>query len=81
MVNITHAQAIAFVNSLVGWEDLSEANGKPKSPHALTHLEAVLGAGNVPNRWDAFSKKEALAFISYLEAVVVKLRELYPEEA
>lgn len=35
--------AVAFIDSLIGWVDLSESNGRPKSEHARTHLEATMG--------------------------------------
>ena len=51
-MNLTRAQAQAFVEALTGWIDLSEQNGTPRSPHAFTHLEAVFGKGEVATAQD-----------------------------
>jgi hypothetical protein len=86
MMNVTRSQAAAFVDSLTGWIDLSEDNGTPKSPHALTHLNAVLGLGRVPGVQDVIRANEGAAFKSsfdkvnnladFLEGVVKALREV-----
>ena len=49
---VTKEQALAFIEALVGWEDLCENASRPKSPHARTHLEAVFGAGCVVSSFD-----------------------------
>ena len=40
-----YEKAMAFVESLIGWEDIAETTSKSKSPHARTHLESALGMG------------------------------------
>lgn len=81
---ITRAQALAFMESLVGYD-----KGRLKSPHAVTHLAAVLGYEKVP--WirtviDSLAKDQEEgvykddrvlmdSFIEYLEAVVARLKE------
>jgi hypothetical protein len=47
-MNITREQAFAFAEALVGFIDLSEGNGYPKSPHARTAIENILGLNRVP---------------------------------
>ncbi len=49
---VTREQALAFVDALVGWEDIGEEQAKPKSPHALTHFEAVLGQGKLTSSFE-----------------------------
>lgn len=46
---VTREQALAFVDALTGWQDIADQQGTPKSPHAMTHLAAVIGAGKVPS--------------------------------
>lgn len=43
----TEKQAEALLEALVGDIDIGEQQVAPKSPHALTHLEAALGRGQV----------------------------------
>lgn len=49
---VTREQALAFVEALTGYElvwtgeDITDE--KQKSPHAMTHLQAVLGQREVP---------------------------------
>ena len=45
---MTRDQAFAFAETLVGFIDLCEQSGKPKSEHALTHLHAALGQNKAP---------------------------------
>ena len=52
MIEISRDQALAFIESLTGWIDLSEQNQTPKSPHALTCLQAVIGATRVGTVYD-----------------------------
>lgn len=40
---VTFRQARAFVDALCGYEEPSNPQSRPKSPGALTHLEALLG--------------------------------------
>jgi hypothetical protein len=47
----TLGKSLAFIDSLVGWVDLGEGIGKPKSEHAKTHLEAVLGISGAFFPW------------------------------
>ena len=46
-MEVTPEQALAFLDSLVGYIDVADQQGRPKSEHARTHLEAALGYGNV----------------------------------
>lgn len=52
-MTVTKEQALAFVEALTGYtavaDNGSDDCGERKSPHAATHLEAVLGQGNVAN--------------------------------
>ena len=68
-------QAEAFIDSLVGW-----TAGKPSSPHARTHLTAVLG--RLPSGADISAARNAagveqrevlLGFVSYLDAVITRI--------
>lgn len=58
MQKVTLEQAEAFLDALVGWEDAGETQ-RPKSPHAFTHLSAILGLGKLPGP-DVFGR---LAFL------------------
>jgi hypothetical protein len=40
-----YANAIAFIESIIGFEDIAEGLASAKSPHVRTHLEAILGVG------------------------------------
>jgi len=45
-MRVTHEQAQAFVAALTGYEEINEVGdekGRPRSPAALTHLQAALG--------------------------------------
>lgn len=42
-----YKNAITFIDALIGWEDVADQQSKPKSPHARTHLEAILGNGSL----------------------------------
>jgi len=45
-MRVTHEQAQAFVAALTGYEEVNEVGdekGRPRSPAALTHLQAALG--------------------------------------
>jgi hypothetical protein len=41
-------RALALLEAMLGWEAVGDEQGKPKSPHVMTHLEAVLGFERVP---------------------------------
>jgi hypothetical protein len=44
-----YKKAIAFVDAMIGWEDVAQEQSKPKSPHCITHLQAILGVGSLNN--------------------------------
>jgi hypothetical protein len=41
-------KALALLEAMLGWEAVGDEQGRPKSPHVQTHLEAVLGYERVP---------------------------------
>ena len=84
MPQVDFEQALAFVEALTGWETVgyseenSETVERPKSPHAITHLQAVLGARYVATsnifefcaNYPAKSQRAmAKNFIAYLRGV------------
>lgn len=82
-MTVTKEQALAFVEALTGWEDVSDRQCKPKSPHAHTHLEAILGYRRVPGTGEiaglpqyikyGMNQQEIVrsyAFFDYLQAVI-----------
>jgi hypothetical protein len=48
-VSVTLEQAVAFVVAMVGHVDYGRGASAPKSPHMVTHLDAVLGHGKTPD--------------------------------
>lgn len=56
-MQVTRDQAAAFVEALTGFESTNESEdpiGRASSPAARTHLEAVLGWGNLPSAAQTF---------------------------
>jgi hypothetical protein len=87
---VTKEQALAFLDALVGWEDIADQQARPKSPHALTHIEAVLGRGNTlgadlaqyasKNPESHKTERQRLRTLSrYLLAAVLVLSEVIPD--
>jgi hypothetical protein len=88
-VTVTLSQAVAFVVAMVGHVDYGMGVEAPKSPHVVTHLDAVLGHGKTPNEclvdswaqpaqprppWPVEDCKQMAPLIDYLHAVVHALQ-------
>ena len=90
-MTVTKEQAIAFVEALTGYTETSEAGdskGALKSPHAATHLEAILGIGEVATylhisraivkEWkpgvNAADRAKVEKLCNYLDAVATAIR-------
>ncbi len=83
-MEITKEQAKAFLNAVCGWEEIADQQSRPKSPHAWTHLEAILGYSNVPTT-DAIyllgtQKPKLHRFAEYLICVGERLLEIAQEK-
>lgn len=90
---VTKDQALAFIEALTGHEDIAnngeDDSGRPKSPHAMTFLEAHLGSQQVVTRYRAWTaiqgnkfaapknaqRKELVEFLRLLSGVVMALEE------
>ncbi|MGI9862701.1 hypothetical protein SDD30_15095 [Moorella naiadis] len=83
-MEITKKQAMAFVHAICGWEEIADQQSRPKSSHAWTHLEAILGHGNVPVTWALYSgsseNTKLRRFAEYLICVGEKLLEIAQDE-
>lgn len=89
-MEVTPEQALAFLDSLIGYIDVADQQGRPKSEHARTHLEAALGHGNVGWEHDVQQFRRSLKgnqyidndsvvrinlLLDYLSAVVAALKD------
>jgi len=73
---LTKAQAVAFLESILGWESMGPESDRRISPFPVTHLEAVLGAGEIPLVYEISSQsasEKVKNFLSYIRAVVETL--------
>lgn len=91
-MQVTRDQAAAFVEALTGFESTNESEdpcGRANSPAARTHLEAVLGYGNLPTAGRVYRSfqdhplgrdREVTHYLAqYLEAVAKTLRGENPQ--
>lgn len=73
-MTVTREQGLAFVEALTGYVVVADQQVAAKSPHVMTHLEAVLGYDRVPSiyqmHYPASYESNIHPFWDYLRAVI-----------